>query len=541
MVRIFALMTSRNVTRALVIVAGFHAAVAVAGERWRGTVDYARADQAIAAVYARIDFEKDGKSTLNIAQIGVRDASLRDVRRSASQLSFNFTYQGRIAAVAATRDGDHLSGTWEVNGVARPLRFERVQADADAAWTRSWGGLYEDEDGGAVLLTPASWVLTAHDLSTRQVTTFFPRSRDALFAGPGYLDPAPETARMRLKETTSTRGIELDWQGRQRVLKPSTRIIAEPVRFASGDVALAGLVIRPASSSKPVPGVVVMPGSGRQTRFGQYGLPHHRAVTLARSGMAALIFDKRGTGESTGRYEDLKLATMTADAAAAANFLAAHTGVDRNRVGLLVHSQSGIYAPSTVRLAPHLAFVAALSTTVVNGEIQEVMRTEMQMRADGWPQGDIDDAVATQILKFHYANHRIGWDAYVAAYHRVAKRDWFPDIIGSTIDPNRHSWDFWRDGNRYDPAEEWKKVNIPVLAIWAEHDTISPVTLSAKALAGAFPGERAALLKVIIKPGLDHNLFESKTGGTLEENRVQRMSSYMDHVLDWLKERGVLP
>jgi pimeloyl-ACP methyl ester carboxylesterase len=187
-----------------------------------------------------------------------------------------------------------------------------------------------------------------------------------------------------------------------------------------------------------------------------------------------------------------------------------------------------------------IAFAAALSTTLLNGELQEIIRTEQQMRADGWPQHEVDDAVGTQILKFYYANQRIGWDAYVAAYRRVAEREWFPQVIGSTIDRNRHSWDFWRDGNRYEPAEHWRTVGIPVLMIWGDRDTISPVERSIEAARAAFAESRSGLLTVVVKPGLDHNLYESATGGPLEENRVQRISDYMDDVYAWLKRIGVL-
>jgi pimeloyl-ACP methyl ester carboxylesterase len=133
-----------------------------------------------------------------------------------------------------------------------------------------------------------------------------------------------------------------------------------------------------------------------------------------------------------------------------------------------------------------------------------------------------------------------GWDAYVDAYHRVSEREWFPEVVGSTIDPNRHSWDFWRQGNAYEPAEHWRNVSVPVLMIWGGRDTISPVEQSVAAIESAFEGARANLLTVIRKPGLDHNLYESQTGGVLEENRVNRASDHMDNVLTWMRSIGMV-
>jgi hypothetical protein len=76
--------------------------------------------------------------------------------------------------------------------------------------------------------------------------------------------------------------------------------------------------------------------------------------------------------------------------------------------------------------------------------------------------------------------------------------------------------------------------------IWGDRDTISPVERSIEAARGAFAGSRSGLLTVVVKPGLDHNLYESETGGPLEENRIQRISDYMDDVYAWLQRIGVL-
>jgi pimeloyl-ACP methyl ester carboxylesterase len=504
---------------------------------WRGTLEYVRPDGAVTPIYFRLNLAEDGRRITGDAsanQIGL-EAEVRSVRASGSRIRFVFEFRGADARFDGRLSGDSLVGS--VNGAQgrRVLHLERVDPSAGNETTSAWGGLYAFEDGSEVLLSPATWTFTAYDFQSRAVTAFMPRSREQFFAGAGYLEPAPATSALRLIGAPEDGRVELIWQGRTRVGRRSTDIVTEPVSIRNGDVTLAGLIIRPAASAGPTPGVVVVPGSGRQSRYGANALPHYRAVWLARHGVAALIFDKRGVGQSTGSYEDITTEQLASDVAAAADSLAARAGVDPARVGILVHSQSGIYAATTIQLAEHISFAAVLSTTVVNGEIQEIIRTEQQMRADGWPQTEINDAVAIQILKFYYANERIGWSAYVDAYHRVAQREWFEQVVGSTIDPDRHSWDFWRQGNAYEPAEHWRNIDIPVLMIWADRDTISPVERSVTAIEGAFTGPRARLLTVIRKPGLDHNLYESQTGGVLEENRVNRISDFMDDVLRWMR------
>jgi pimeloyl-ACP methyl ester carboxylesterase len=75
------------------------------------------------------------------------------------------------------------------------------------------------------------------------------------------------------------------------------RLEEHHVEFHNQDVKLAGSLLLP-KSEVPVPAVVFVHGAGRQTRepyreVGEYFASH---------GIAALIYDKRGTGQSGGAY-----------------------------------------------------------------------------------------------------------------------------------------------------------------------------------------------------------------------------------------------
>lgn len=70
------------------------------------------------------------------------------------------------------------------------------------------------------------------------------------------------------------------------------------VKFHTQAVKLAGSLLLPRSEA-PVPAVVFVHGAGQQTRE-----PYREAGEyFARQGIAALIYDKRGTGQSGGTYE----------------------------------------------------------------------------------------------------------------------------------------------------------------------------------------------------------------------------------------------
>lgn len=70
------------------------------------------------------------------------------------------------------------------------------------------------------------------------------------------------------------------------------------VEFHNQDVQLAGSLLLP-RSEVPVPAIVFVHGAGQQTRE-----PYRESGEFFASlGIASLIYDKRGTGQSGGAYE----------------------------------------------------------------------------------------------------------------------------------------------------------------------------------------------------------------------------------------------
>jgi dipeptidyl aminopeptidase/acylaminoacyl peptidase len=107
--------------------------------------------------------------------------------------------------------------------------------------------------------------------------------------GPEYLsvslDPHQSGRAQRVRVTINGRTIEAP-----RIETHSE----EEIRFISNDgTQLAGSLLLP-SGKGPHPAVVFAHGSSAQTRNGFFGNIRFFAEAYARSGIAALIFDKRG-------------------------------------------------------------------------------------------------------------------------------------------------------------------------------------------------------------------------------------------------------
>ena len=93
---------------------------------------------------------------------------------------------------------------------------------------------------------------------------------------------------------------------------PAISYREEGLRIASGEVTLAGRLFLPEEPG-PHPAVVLLHGGGLQ-RLNE--APLFYAPLLARCGVAALVYDKRGTGASGGRWGEALFDDFVADAAA---------------------------------------------------------------------------------------------------------------------------------------------------------------------------------------------------------------------------------
>lgn len=131
------------------------------------------------------------------------------------------------------------------------------------------------------------------------------------------------------------------WLISTQALAASPRV--EDVAFESHGVKLAGSIALPVGPVRA--GVVFIHGSGPQSR--DLDLAKH----FAEEGIAALVYDKRGAGQSGGEYEarqsvsEKNINLLADDAAAALEALADNPALKGVRVGFAGISQAGWIAP----------------------------------------------------------------------------------------------------------------------------------------------------------------------------------------------------
>lgn len=139
----------------------------------------------------------------------------------------------------------------------------------------------------------------------------------------------------------------------KRMLKPvEPKIVREKVRFQSGAVTMAGTLFLPATRG-PHPAIIIVSGRGYGSRAGNAA----DATRLAQRGVASLIFDGRGVGESGGDRMKTTAEERYQDVIAAIDLLAARKDIDAKQIGLWGVSAGGWVIPIAAQRSGKVAFL----------------------------------------------------------------------------------------------------------------------------------------------------------------------------------------
>lgn len=254
------------------------------------------------------------------------------------------------------------------------------------------------------------------------------------------------------------------------------------VEFHNGDVKLAGSLLLP-KSDKPLPAVIFVHGAGPQTRE-QY---RKQAEYFVSQGIGALIYDKRGTGQSGGAYESRQpYENLVNDALAGVALLKQRREIAPSQIGMWGLSQGGSISAAAASRSKDIQFIVAVGSSVAYGML--FYYRDSLFRRYGLSSTLRDVAEKAQL----------GADTL-----------WFnlrDESLLSTIAPRT-----------YPPPEKyvqpaWSQVHQPVLVMWGQLDQHQPVGESILGLKNSLAQANNQKWTMIILPKANHDLKISETG-----------------------------
>ena len=276
----------------------------------------------------------------------------------------------------------------------------------------------------------------------------------------------------------------------------------------NGSITLAGTLLMPAGAG-PHPAVVFVHGSGDASRQENHWL----AAELQQAGIAALIYDKRGAGSSTGDWVVSTFDDLAADALAGVRAVQGYPGIDPEHVGLYGQSQGGWIVPLAASHSADVAFVIVVSAAGVNPRYQMRYLFMCMSRAAG-------------VSGVHLALRDLLYMLVTGVFIKLPP--W--------LYPRRWGLKAGQEIYQFDPMPVWERVRQPVLAIWGAADAVVPAHGSARVIERALRrgGNREVTIRLL--PGRDHILQLVASG-----NRVEGESSYSDTIVAWICETVTRP
>lgn len=300
--------------------------------------------------------------------------------------------------------------------------------------------------------------------------------------------------------------------------------VETPVTLDRPGARLAGRLMRP-NRPGPHPAVVILHGGGRGGQVNY--TPRYIASRLARCGVAALIYDKRGTGTSGGDFAATTFDDLVADAAAAVAFLRRQPGIDRRRVGLVGLSQGGRLAPAVAERAGGIAFIATASAPFVSAARTRLHALRSRFRDHPYPEAW--EAEALDLWR-QYLDRRSRDLSTAPLDARIRRLRYLPARLLPPSSDAPLRTPFYNSLDR-DPAAALERLAVPFLALYGSEDTQVPVAESIRQLRRryAVPG----LLDIRLIPGVDH-AFRYPAGGAPRYR-------FEDAVLAWIRARTGSP
>lgn len=409
-------------------------------------------------------------------------------------------------------------------------------------------GAYRFEDGRLMALSQSDTDATFRyrDLQSGATGRLYPSEPSgglAYHSGTGWATEKPVTLNVQFRqEEQRIKG--LTWKPKEEGAVQADRVPLreEEIRFSNGPVNLHGKLVLPAEGDGPFPLVVLVHGSGRDAAT----LTYHRQYQFPLEGVATFVYDKRGTGRSTGEFT-MRFDVLAGDVLAAVSRLRSHPKIDPERIGLAGYSQGGWIAPLAASRDPRIKFVVVGYGMLESPAREEHLETLNAVRARGF--GDADIHKATEILdtvdRIIRSDLKEGWKELDALERKYRDEPWF-DVLQTYLAGRVMRYPHWLMkiyGRKrlstiswhYDSFDTLKKLDIPMLWVLGGKDIDAPNEVTIAELGRLRAAGKPIDLKIY--PTADHGIveFEEKDG---ERVYTRYSPGYFELESGWVREKA---
>jgi pimeloyl-ACP methyl ester carboxylesterase len=335
---------------------------------------------------------------------------------------------------------------------------------------------------------------------------------------------------------------------KEKLVRPQEPI--KPYSYYSEDITfenkkagihLAGTLTLPKKDGV-FPAVILISGSGPQNRDEEL-LGHKPFLVLSdfltKNGIAVLRFDDRGTGKSTGYFKGATTFDFAKDVEYAIEYLQKRKEINKNKIGLIGHSEGGIIAPIIASENENIDFIVLMAGAALRGDkllLLQKYKIETQM------------GIHKQLVE---NNQQIFAGAYEIILNQRIKNELVSDTLSKyftskygtalpdkqkTALINQLSSPWMLNFIRLDPIVYLSKVNCPVLAINGSMDLQVPSKENLEIIEDNFRKNKNTSVKVKELKNLNHLFQECKTGSISEYGQIEQTIApiALKEILNWI-------
>jgi pimeloyl-ACP methyl ester carboxylesterase len=336
----------------------------------------------------------------------------------------------------------------------------------------------------------------------------------------------------------------------QEPVKPYNYYTEEIIfKNLKANIALSGTLSLP-KTGDDFPVVILISGSGPQDR--DEALFGHKPFLVisdyfTNHGIAVLRYDDRGVGQSEGDFKMATSANFATDVESAIAYLKTRKEINKNKIGLVGHSEGGLIAPIVASQSKDVSFIVLLAGTGLRGDKVLLFQQELIAKASGISALEMDKSKQINAKLFEMViksddnqklktaltdliNQALTNDSS-ARLPKGMKQEAFVSMqVSQILSP------WMQYFLKYDPSMALERVKCPVLAINGEKDLQVSPKENLTAIKNALAKGGNKRVTTIEFPGLNHLFQECTSGLPGEYAEIEQTFSpeVLDQMTNWI-------
>jgi hypothetical protein len=258
------------------------------------------------------------------------------------------------------------------------------------------------------------------------------------------------------------------------------------------------------SLGEKTPLVIFVHGDGELERDA-YGYYQPIWNELAKKGIASMSWDKKGIGQSTGKWLNQSMEDRAKEVIAAIEFIQADANFDFSTIGLIGFSQAGWVMPKVATLSDFPDFIISVSGAI-NWKRQSNYLTRTRMEQEGADEATIEAGVRQNEIDFNLYNNENTYPEYVAYQEKKCENEKETDCDFMS----EERFYFVKNNIASDAEEDLKNIQCPIFGVFGTEDLNVDFEESHQTYERIFSENNTDNYQLKIYPEAEHGLLKSK-------------------------------